>query len=361
MNILFLPTNIASLPSITATALNAIEGIHAKNIIDNIHKYQSISKSTVILPQRLHNRLHTAKWLNSRWEYGKELKKWIEWADVLHYVCGPAFNNGADLRWAKAKNKTIVIEWVGSDIRDPGVLCKINPYYAKVINNGYEYKKLEQSPNRNKVQKLFARAGAIAATSPEISLFLNKDLFPEYHILSQRLNLHNFIPVYPSVDNPKPLIIHSPSAKIAKGTNFIMPVIEELKKTYDFEFVLLHDMGREKVLEIMQKADIFLDQIICGGYGMASTEAMAFGKPVMCYIMPQLFHAGLPKEFPVINTTPDTLKEQLTKLITNPQLRHDIGKQSRAYAEKHFDAGKIALQLLRIYQSALEKRVQLNA
>ena len=77
----------------------------------------------------------------------------------------------------------------------------------------------------------------------------------------------------------------------------------------------------------MQKADIFLDQIICGGYGMACTEAMAFGKPVMCYIMPEVFKAGLPEDFPITNTNPDNLKEQLIKLITDPQMRHDTGKE----------------------------------
>ncbi len=358
MNILFLPANIASVPSITATALNKLEGINAKNITDNIHKYQSISKSTVVLPQRLDNRLHVAKWIKSRWEYGRELKKWIEWADVLHYMWDSAFSNGIDLKWAKAKNKTIFIEWVGSDIRDPKVLYKINPYYTKVFNNGYEYKRLEEGNRKYKVQKLFAKAGAVAIVSPEISLFLDKSLFPEYHLLNQRLHLKNFIPQYPSAKNNKPIIIHSPTAQIAKGSNVIIPVIEALKKEYDFEFVSLHDTSRDKVLELMQKADIFLDQLICGGYGMASTEAMAFGKPVMCYIMPELFEAGLPKEFPIVNTNPDTLKEQLIKLITTPQLRHDIGKQSRAYAEKYFDADKIAFGLINIYKDALEKRLK---
>ncbi|MEP6927688.1 MAG: glycosyltransferase [Ginsengibacter sp.] len=356
MNILFLPTNIASVPSITATALNKLEGINARNIIEKNHKYQTTNKTTVVLAQRYYNRFHPLKWLNSRWEYGKELKKWIEWADVLHYVCGPAFSNGVDLKWATAKNKTIIIEWVGSDIRDPEILFKINPYYSKVFNNGYEYKKLEETNNKKEVQKMFAKAKAIVNISPEISLFLDKRLFPEYNILYQRLNLKNFLPQYPSINNLKPLIIHSPSAKNAKGTNLIMPIIEELKKEFNFEFVLLHNMRREKVLEIMHNADIFLDQIICGGYGMATTEAMAFGKPVMCYIMPELFDAGLPKEFPVVNTNPDNLKEQLIKLITSPQLRHDIGKQSRLYAEKYFDASTIALQLVEIYKEALEKR-----
>jgi len=358
MKILYLPSNIASIPSITAEALNNLEGVEARNVISINHKFQSVSKSTVFLPEKSQNLLNPVKWLYSRWRYWSKLKKWIEWADVLHYVCGPAFSNGSDVKWAKAKNKTIIIEWLGSDIRDPEILFKINPYYTMVFNNGYEYKKLEETDNKNKVQKLFAKAGAIATISPEISLFLNKSLFPKYHILKQRINLQNFIPRYPSINNTKPLIIHSPTAKITKGSNLIIPVIEELKKEYDFEFVLLHDMSREKVLEIMQKADIFLDQIICGGYGMASTEAMAFGKPVMCYIMPELFDAGLQKEFPVVNTNPDNLKEQLIKLITSPQLRHDVGKQGRAYAEKYFDAHKIALQLIGIYKDALEKRVK---
>jgi len=294
MKVLYLPSNIASIPSITAEALNKLEGVEARNAVSVYHKFQSANQFTVLLPEKSQNFFNPVKWLYSRWQYWRKLKKWIKWADLLHYVCGPAISNGADVRWAKSKDKIIVIEWLGSDIRDPEVLFKINPYYRHVFNNGYEYKRSEESNNKIKVQKLFAKAGAIATVSPEINLFLNKNLFPHYHILKQRVNLQSFTPQYPSVNNTRPLIIHSPTAKIAKGSGLILQVIEELKNEYDFEFVLLQDMSRENVLEIMQRADIFLDQIICGGYGMASTEAMAFGKPVMCYIMPELFNAGFP-------------------------------------------------------------------
>jgi len=358
MNILFLPSNIASIPSITANALNKIEGIHAKNVNDSRHKYQSENSNSILLPNKFYSRLRPFKRLRLKYQYRRELKKWIKWADVLHYVFNPAYKNGKDLKWAKDQNKIIIIEWLGSDIRDPEVLFKINPHYRKAFNNGYEYKNAEESQNKNKVQRLFAKARAIPFVYPELSLFLNKTLFPKYFLASQRLVLSDFAPHYPSLNNHCPLIVHSPTAKIAKGTNLILPVIEELKKEYDFKFVLLHDISREEALEIMQNADIFLDQIICGGYGMACTEAMAFGKPVVCYIMPEVFDAGLPRDFPVVNTNPDNLKEQLIKLITSPLLRHDIGKQSRAYAEKHFDANKIALQLLEIYKDALDKKNQ---
>lgn len=166
----------------------------------------------------------------------------------------------------------------------------------------------------------------------------------------------DFTPQYPAINNNKPLIVHSPTAKIGKGSNIIVPLIEELKKQFNFDFILLHDMSREKVLEIMQKTDIFIDQIIVGSYGMAAMEAMSFGKPVMCYLMPEVFKAGLPEECPIVNTNPDNLKEQLTTLITNAQLRHDTGIKSRAFAEKFHDVEKVSSQLLTIYKTELEKK-----
>jgi glycosyltransferase involved in cell wall biosynthesis len=90
-------------------------------------------------------------------------------------------------------------------------------------------------------------------------------------------------------------------------------------------------------------------------------EAMAMGKPVMCYIMKEVFEAGLPVECPVINTNPDNLKEQLIKLISNAQLRHDIGKQSRAFAEDYFDIEKIANYLADVYKSAHQLKNPVNA
>ncbi len=118
---------------------------------------------------------------------------------------------------------------------------------------------------------------------------------------------------------------------------------------------MLHDMSRLKVLEHMQKADIFIDQLIIGSYGMATMEAMSFGKPVMCYIMPEVFEAGLPANCPIVNTNPENLKEKIIELITNPQLRHDLGKRSRSFAEEHHDVDKVAQQLMFIYKNTLSK------
>jgi glycosyltransferase involved in cell wall biosynthesis len=353
MKILFLPQNIASMPAITADSLNKIKNIQAKCLTQSPHKYQQNSKNIIVVAG---SRRKPLKWLWYKINLNKTVKKWIDWADVVHYTWSPLYSDAKDVKYAFDKGKKIFVEWVGSDIRNPDYLIPINPNYKLALESGYEYANVESNTHSLNNQKLFAKYGATPLITPELSLFVNKSLFREIHLLNQRVDLKNFNPAYPLLSNNRPLIIHSPTAKVGKGSNIIIPLVEELKKEYEFDFMLLHDISREKVLEMMQKADIFIDQIIVGSYGMAALEAMSFGKPVVCYIMPEVFEAGLSKECPIVNASPDNLKEQLITLITNPQLRHDIGKKSRKFAEKFHDVEKVSSLLLSIYKTEPDKR-----
>ncbi|HET7116021.1 MAG TPA: glycosyltransferase [Hanamia sp.] len=351
MNILFVPQNIASMPAITADSLNKNRNINAK-CLTQAHKYQQNSNNTIIISGSKRNPI---KWLWYKLNFKRRLKKWFDWADVIHYTWAPFYSDARDVEYAFSKGKKLFVEWVGSDIRNPDFLKTINPFYKVAFENGYEYASIESKAHSLRNQNLFAKYGVIPLLSPELSLFVDKSLFRSTHLLYQRVDVNNFKPSYPALNNNKPIIIHSPTAKIGKGSNIIISVIEDLKRQYDFDFILLHNMSRGKVLEIMQKADIFIDQIIVGSYGMAAMEAMSFGKPVMCYLMPEVFKAGLSEECPIVNANPDNLKEKLIELITNPQMRNDIGVKSRAFAEKFHNVEKISGQLLAIYKLELEK------
>lgn len=356
MNILILPQNMASMPSLTAEALNRIDGVNAKCLTVSLSKYQSFGPDTIYLPVSDSKRT-PFKWLWNKITFKKsKVFKLLEWADVLHYHWDSVFSDSRDLKFVAKSGKPIFIEWVGSEIRIPDICKRVNPYYRKAFEGGYEYKSFESEKTSIKNQRKFQKVNAIPLIIPEMNLYVQKKMFPLSYPSQLRINLKDYKTAFPDVTNNRPLVIHSPSAKIAKGSNFIIPVMEELGKEYDFEFLLLHDMDREEVLSIMQKADIFIDQIILGSYGMAAMEAMAFGKPVMCYIMPQVFEGGLSEECPIVNTNPDNLKEQLIKLITNPQLRYDISIKSRAFAEKFHDMDKVSSQLLTIYKTELVKR-----
>lgn len=355
MKILFLPTNIASMPSITAAGLAKREGIQAVSLIHDIFKSQTISPQTIHIPKHV-SRRNLIKYVWNKLTFKKKVKYWIKWADVLHYSYNSDFKNAQDLKWAFEFKKPIFVEWVGSDIRNPEYLIGINKYFKEAFYNGYEYAFYESKERSLNTQKLFSKFGAIPLLSPEMSLFLIPSLFSKTHLLFQRINAQDFIPKYPDASKKRPLIIHAPTAKICKGSNYIIPTIEELRKTHDFDFKLLHNLKREEVLELIKECDIFIDQIIGGSYGMAAMEAMSLGKPVMCYIMPEVYEAGLPRECPIYNTNPDNLNENLKHLIENSQLRVELGKRGREFIEKFHDADKIAEKLLLIYQEEFTYR-----
>ena len=354
MKILYLPINIASMPSLTADTMNKLPGVKAFSYtIGPRNPYLSPGKSTIEI--ELVSKEQVFKYLKNKIKQYYYLFRLVTWADVIHYTFESPFRNDLDLKIIKRFKKPGIIEWVGSEIRNPEKAISVNPYIEKAYKEGYEYGYYETDEKSAIAQDKFRELGFEPALCPEMQVYLDKDKFPIHHTLYQRINLCDFKVSYPGIDQRKPVVVHSPSAMIAKGSNIIIPFVEELKKTYDFEFILLHGMPREEVLKVVQRADIFLDQIVVGGYGMAAMEAMSYGKPVMCYIMPEVFKQGLPAECPIVNTRPDNLKEQLTRLITSGELRNELGKKSRAFVEKYHDVNKIAPQLLEIYKEVINR------
>lgn len=351
MNILLI-NNVASFHSTLANSLNKLENVSAKYITTSKHPYISDNKFGTYIPLYI-SKKNPFAFIFHKLTFKKRIKNLIQWSDVVYYLWDSLLGE-EDLKLAHSLGKPIFIEWVGSDIRDPEKLRKINPWFDETFDKGYEYKALESSDRKNTVQLKFSNYKAQALAAPEMKLYIRKDLFPHPKTLFQRIEIEKFSPAFPEISNQRPKIVHSPSAPIAKGTPTIEKVISELKETHDFDFVYLHGMSRDQVLKEMQTADIFLDQIICGGYGMAACEAMAFGKPVLCYLLPELFELGLPLDCPIINTDPGNLKENLVRLLSNPELRFQTGIKSRNFVEEHHDSDKIAAQLVDIFNDTLQ-------
>jgi glycosyltransferase involved in cell wall biosynthesis len=158
----------------------------------------------------------------------------------------------------------------------------------------------------------------------------------------------------PDPARTRPVIVHSPSAPNAKGTPAVLAAIDSLHDRFDFDFRLIQGIPRRQVLEMVRDADIFLDQFVLGGYGMAALEAMALGKPVLCYVKPSLI-AQYPSDLPIVNATQESLTDLLAGLLADGARRPEIGLRSRAYVEKYHDALKIAGELKGIYEDVLRR------
>jgi glycosyltransferase involved in cell wall biosynthesis len=150
-------------------------------------------------------------------------------------------------------------------------------------------------------------------------------------------------PVYPKAPAGVSLkILHAPNHKMMKGSSFVFAAIDKLKaEGYDIELIFKQNVPNNEFLSIISEADIVVDQLILGWYAMFAMEAMSFGKPVICYLRPDLLktfeNTGCiaPNEIPLISAQPAELADVLRSLLLKPDSLYDIGRRSRRYVEKY--------------------------
>jgi glycosyltransferase involved in cell wall biosynthesis len=192
--------------------------------------------------------------------------------------------------------------------------------------------------------------------------------FPEYSQLIKRD--YSFIPLGYDLEYWKPfesekikrntdsiLIVHAPSNRKIKGTQYIIDAIEELKGVgYQIDFKLLENLPNQNVREWINASDIVVDQLIVGWHGALAIEAMALEKPVLCNINDEWRQHPKCKDMsviPLIHTTPETIKRNLVELIENKKLRYKIGKESRRYVEEVHDMVIVAKKIEALYKTLM--------
>ena len=175
------------------------------------------------------------------------------------------------------------------------------------------------------------------------------DWVPEAHVIPPGLDLRPFTPVPPS-DNPRPLVVHAPSSREKKGTQYVIDACAQLPVDLDIVEGVPHDIARERYA----RADIVVDQLNAGWHGVFSLESMALSKPVVTYLKPELVDRaakGYGIRLPIVPATKDTLVDALRPLVEQPALRREIGAAGRAYVEQVHDIDRIADRLVDLYRS----------
>jgi len=351
MRVLHLPYNIASQISITVRALRRL-GVDARGLVLNgadLQDDKDIENHRVGLPiwrHPLRSSRESIQWFQA-------FRSAVHWADVVHWhytVSNWPFH--WDLRTIARLNKPRLVEFWGTDIRDPELACIDNPYLSNLIREKEAY--AISSRSSLAVQKAFSDAGfTCLIPGPELFDYLRSDLFPEPIRTEAAVQVSEIKTAYPDPDKAKPVVGHIPSRPKVKGTETVLAAVQSLAGQCDFEFRLIQNVTHAQALEQIRECDVVLDQFIIGSYGTVSLEAMALGKPVLCYIKPS-FYKRLPDEFPIVNANPGDLTRTLKGLLVDGRLRHSIGLKSREYAERHHDALVVAEQMVGIYRRLMK-------
>lgn len=350
MRVLHTPVNYGSLAAHSVRCLR-LAGIDVRGVIFSGTAMQaSESMETVSdVPGALWCRL----WARLRWMIAFLRALLVFRPDIIHWYSGKdALPLGLDRWLVRLLGIPRLVEWQGTDIRIPEVEFADNPYYAAAYERGYESRGKESKTLSLTRQRKFAQAGFACAAPVGMLQYVDRTIFPQVYIVPQRLVLSDYAPIFPDSGQRVPIVVHSPSAPGIKGTASVLSAVERLKERYPLDFRLIHGVSRTEALAALREADIVLDQFVLGDRGMAALEAMALGKPVVCYIKPAL--VPLYPGSPIVNATPDTLPDVLERLVADAPLRHDLGQQGRAYMEAHYNAADLAQTLVMVYQQVMD-------
>jgi len=159
----------------------------------------------------------------------------------------------------------------------------------------------------------------------------------------------NVIPHQPIQRQFRPIVLHAPTHREFKGTDYVFEVIKKLKnEKIDFEFLLIENVSNLEAIEMYKNGDILIDQLLCPGSGKLATEALAAGKVVLSNMSYDKYPQNNHPDYPIIDVNPENLYEVLKELIINYEKRSLIASKSRKFVEEHLDVKFFCKKVLQL-------------
>ncbi|MDZ7316307.1 MAG: glycosyltransferase, partial [candidate division KSB1 bacterium] len=224
------------------------------------------------------------------------------------------YRNASFITEMKRRGKKVICCYTGSDLRTRGVIPAVDA--ISDLNVTVEFDHLALHPQIHYVGFPF-----------------DADCFQPH--------LHH--------DNDKAVRIgHAPTNRAAKGSDVIIPILRQLEAELGTETVLIEGLPYAQALALKQTCDIFVDQIGDLGYGINSLEALAMEIPACSCLAP-----GFAEQFPnhpFIDVQADNLRQELVRLIAQPNLRREIGRKGKEWVKAHHDPVEVVRAVHRLAQ-----------
>ncbi len=170
---------------------------------------------------------------------------------------------------------------------------------------------------------------------------------PDAEVIPPGIDVARIRPEPPS-DRTRPVIVHAPSSRRRKGTEHVIAAVEGL----DADLEIVEGLHHAEAFERFRRADIVVDQLNAGWYGLFAIECMALGKPVVTFLHDEAVRRtekAFDTAVPIVSATAETLRARLQPLVTDATERRRIGAASREYVERVHDQERVTDRLLGVY------------
>lgn len=266
------------------------------------------------LPEKLWYRFRNLIW---SFQVEAAIKKYaLNDYDIYHFEWGLDFyRDAAFARRMKNAGKTIINTYHGQDMRNRGVI-----------------------PEMDRIADL--------RLSSELDLL---ELHPKLKYLFLPFPTDYYSPGKRKLNSPVK-VCHATTDRFFKGSEHIISVCRKLAAEKIMEFILIENMPHAEAMEVKKNCDINIDQLtdLGGwGYGMNSVESLSMGICTLAYLNDK-YEKFIP-DHPFVNTTPESLENNLRTLLEDPSQILIKGRQGLLWVRNNHDISRVADSLYEYY------------
>ena len=257
-------------------------------------------------------------------------------ADVFMLFFNGGFLRHTAMQWLEAPllhlaGKRIVVSPYGSDIAVPGYMG----VWEEAIMADYPDTSRRAPLVRRRVDHLSRHADAIVRN-------INPGYLPRWDVLWPNQFAIDVGAWAPAGEKRRAdgregevVVVHAPNHRALKGTEHVIAAVQTLRKEgLQVRLDLLERRPNDEVRAALQSADILAEQFLAA-YAMLAVEGLACGTPVMAHLSflpPELRAHPAVRECPIVDTSVVTLTDNLRRLVTDPDLRVRLSRESREFA-----------------------------
>ncbi|MFB7251792.1 hypothetical protein [Microbacterium sp. NPDC056234] len=150
------------------------------------------------------------------------------------------------------------------------------------------------------------------------------------------------------VDATVPIVVHIPSAGHVKGTEHVDRAAQRLQDAGVLRYVRMQNVPAAAMPGHVGQADVVVDQLLLGGYGVAACEALAAGRVVVGNVDDHVrahVRAETGLDVPIVQADPDTLDEVLRVLAADPERRRAVAAKGPDFV-RQVHSGALTSQVL---------------
>jgi glycosyltransferase involved in cell wall biosynthesis len=249
--------------------------------------------------------------------------------DVFHFHAGLTIApQSLTLPVLRARRKGIVFQSWGSDLRN-----------RSASEVGY-----------------LKRADAVIVGSYLTRRLAPRGPGPEYDVVHPAIVLHEWKPA-PAEPGDVLRVAHAPSRRAVKGTDAVLTAVDALRsRGAPIELDLIEGVPNREARLRYAAADVVIDQLRVGWYGMFAIESMALAKPVVVHLDEQAAaetEEAFGLELPLVRADERTLEDVLAGLVERRAELPELGHRSREYVERVHAHDAVARQVLEIYERVM--------